>query len=258
MYKPSCVSIILSLVFVLACSKESIDPEIVVNIDDEFKIDLWEDLDNGKSGFAFKVESVRSYDCRNNTINYRQVVGQRSVAITFEDIEKGPVCQAGNAPAMAHIAVGELSVNNYTLFLNLRGSIENRGALNVFEDRFEISMKDHDGIALVRKTLLRVPEGSVWGFVAFDSKEDESLAEQFFRDLEQLEQIESAKYNEGYYGYFSLDANNGLNISEVTDQTYSLPFLYQYKGAKSRLTELVERYQTQHGNRLTVNLKHHL
>ena len=64
----------------------------------------------------------------------------------------------------------------------------------------------------------------------------------------------------GYYGYFTLDDVNGLQVHQESDQSYTKPFLYTYTGPRAELLKLLNEFQDQYGNggALTIELKHHL
>ena len=189
---------------VLGCNKTEIDPELVINVDDEFRLDLWEDLESGSPQFNFLLETIKEYDCEDNTIKYTLDGGANTLVIKLDQINQKSDCIPGLAPASANIPL-DLEGDTYNILIKLKETIVNEGTLQISPQKFIFKLEDEAvGINLVRDELYRVPKGTIWGFVAYKETEDKSHADQFIADLEALSETSNKSLTKGYYGYFSV------------------------------------------------------
>ncbi|MEL6923966.1 MAG: hypothetical protein AAFO94_07950, partial [Bacteroidota bacterium] len=175
---------------ITACRKTDINPELVINVDDEFTLDLWEDLQTGSPQFNLLVQTIKEYDCADNTIRHRIDPRENIVVITLEQIDQKSDCTPGQAPASSLIPLEGLAPGNYGLRIKLKETIPNEGSLTITPKKYTLTLSDESvGIKLVRNELLRVPRGTIWGFGAYQSDSDKTYLDKFFSDLEQLGNI---------------------------------------------------------------------
>ncbi|MBK7869610.1 MAG: hypothetical protein IPJ74_02475 [Saprospiraceae bacterium] len=236
----------------LASSK---DPIIVPEVEDEFYIDLWEELD-APAGRALtvKIESIKNEKCLNYRIdNYFSRTGNR-LKISINNIIEPSDCAPGEASVKADVDAGSLPFDTYDFDIDFKGLVVNDGYLSVNNESYVLNMESEHGIVLVRDELLRVRDNTIWGYITYNNSSDENLANNFINDLQSISKTLSSQ-RAGYYGHFTISPLDGrVFVHQQPTTSFIKTFLYQYDGTDNILKDLVATYRQNHGNKITIKL----
>lgn len=242
----------------ISCKKELLDPNLIISIDDEFKIDLWEDLHAGQGTFNFLIETIKQYNCIDNSIDYRVNSGAGNIVITLEKIDENADCDPGPSPATAKIPLADAKSGNFQISIKLKETIKNTGLLKVTPEKYEFSLEEKLGVALSREEIYRVPKGTIWGYVAFDSQDELEAVDNFLMDLENVSQVEKRNYQKGYYGHFSIEDNQTVQVNDPEEPANSKHFIYHFTGDIGTLKDRAEQFSAQQNGKAIVKLLYFL
>lgn len=239
---------------VFGCKVEELEDVVVVaDVEKEFYLDFWEDLSLDGRSLEFQIETIKKENCRNTLIDYRLHKTNSNIAISIRDIREPAICDPGPAPARVGIDVGSLKAGFYTFSIDLKNTVFNEGQLTTLNDRYLISLETENGVQLVRKELFRVPDETIWGYVHYQSPDDEYGALQFINRLKELGS--STPFKQGYYGHFTVGADGVINsVYGEPEEGQVRPFLVSYRGGKEPLQNLINRFRTDYGAEVTFRL----
>ncbi|MFK7935286.1 MAG: hypothetical protein AB8G22_17365 [Saprospiraceae bacterium] len=248
---------LLSLILIIlgsiwSCTFNNVDdPKVVVSIEDEFEIQLWETLSSDQRSLQLRTETLAEEQCLNYEIAFQVVKRSNRIRTTIDDIIEPDDCLPGNARPTAHIDLGKVDNGLYEFEINLKNStIVNTGQLVVNDNSYLVEMNSTDGITLTPNQLLRIPEGTVWGYLSADNVEN--IATDFLTDLNTSENTK--EFLEGNYGYFSLTGDNEISFPIETTFQQKRTFVLDYQGEVEELETLVEQYKVQYGELLKLQV----
>lgn len=248
---------VLLLSAIASCDLAEVGDAIIVSdVEDEFYIDMWENLAsaNGARELVLKIESIEPANCLNYGIDHRFARAGNRLTVSLNQFIEPTDCLPGEAPVKADVNLGSLPSGNYNVNIDFRNTVENTGQLLVSPESYFLTMKSEDGIVLLREELLRVPEDVIWGYVAVQAGADEAVAEAFLADLQAISD-EPQAFRSGYYGHFTINNLNGeVFIYEQPTDGSATNFLRQYTGTASDLKTLVADYRDRHGAELIIQL----
>lgn len=236
----------------VGCKLESLqDPIIVTNIEKEFYINLWEELYPNTRNLRIDLQSIKNQDCLNYGIDYKWNAASSQFDLEINDITPPGDCLPGIGPANAKIGVGELENQFFKMKIGLGETVVNEGQLVVNGESYTLQMDTEEGIIIPEKVLRRVPNNSVWGFVAYQNSEDQPVASNL---LEQLNTFgNSIDLTEGKYGYFSfLDSKLLVSGAPATGQVSS--FIIEYDGDQKAIQEVVDNFRANHSSSVTLKV----
>jgi hypothetical protein len=251
------LSILLLTVTLASCNLDSLnDPIVVAEVNDEFHIDLWENLSPFGNSFIFNIQTIVEYECENYTIDFNMVPKFREVSISLNDIQEPADCEAGFNTAHAAISLGTLSAGFYELNVDLKNTVFNQGQLTVSKESYLIEMEDAKGIDFLRRELFRIPENTIWGYISYDNTA-EAIADDFILQLEGITQAKAL--GKGYYGYFSIENDNSDQIIlPHPPAAYGYKaFLLHFDGQDNEILDLVGQFRSDHGQAIQINLTNH-
>lgn len=245
---------LLLLVGLDSCQNALNDPIIVPEVEDEFYVDLWEELSPDARRLQFQLETVKSENCLNYTIDYNYSRSGNRIQLVLEQILPPDDCQAGLSTVKATVNAGSLFGGFYGLNIALSNTVNNEGQLMINADRYLITLSDPAGIILRHTELLRVPGRTIWGYLNYPEGTDSNPADQFFTELSTL--VETRSFLPGYYGYFSVTEEG--QIGEVKDQPLAgnvRRFAYRLPtGQGEAVRSLLENFRQEYGGTHTIRL----
>ena len=245
-----CVMLAFSI---FGCKLDSIqDPIIVTNIEKEFYINLWEELYPDTRQLRIDLQSIKNQDCLNYDISYDWENTDKQLSLTINNIETPGDCVPGTGPARAQVTAGPLEGQPYKLTISLAQSVTNQGQLVVNEEAYTLQMESEEGIIIPEKVLRRVPDNTVWGFVAAQDAADLDVA---MTILDQLRSFgETANLIEGKYGYFSI-LDNKLLVSGAPETGQVNSFIIHYEGDEKAIKQLVDDFRASHTGSVSLQVK---
>jgi len=236
------------------CKLDSLgDPIVVPDVEREFYIDLWENLYPESRELVFEIETIQAQDCENATISYNLNRTGNTVKLSLNAILTPQDCQPGPAQIFASAPAGRLNGGLYTMKLDLKNTVFNEGQLTVTGDAYHLDMHTEYGVTFRHKSLVRVPEETYWGYITYETPEQESLAIDFFNELQDI----SIQHDflAGYYGYFSVEADKRVSIHEegLAGVSYK-SFLFKYEDSGVAIRQQINAFRLAHGAPVSLHV----
>ncbi len=228
------------------------DPIIVPDVEDEFYIDWREKLSGSSRSLDFMIRTIKEDQCPDAAIAYDLIRYSFGFQISLNDITSNDHCDAKMEPAAAEISLGRIATGTYQLKIDLKKSVKNEGSLKVNSDHYALSMQTEDGIQVLNNVLYKVPEHTVWGYVNYANPEDETIAAAFVEETGQLSVEKS--FPSGYYGHFRIGINGQVALPEQPVSARLKTFIFSIPDQREALTELIERFRSEHGQQLEIYL----
>ena len=253
--KQTSITLLLALLLLISCGKKNDDTNLVINIEEEFEVQLLEELLPGANRLMLYISTKEPLDCTNYHLGHSQALSTNKIVISIDDLELEGDCIAGNEFVTAMVPMGTPGKGTNELQINLGlNSITNKGNLTVFDDSYGVSMETLHGITLSFPHLKMIPNDYLWGHIQLIDGDATEIKNNFFEDLEEYTQ--PADLADGHYGYFDVD--KGLpqinqNFTEI-ETTPSGTFLFQLDGDKTELLEMVEEYQVNQEGKIKIVL----
>jgi len=138
MYQKILLSCLL-LITLSACPKEP--PTVIVDVEDDFYIDMFEDISNGNQLFQLDITTIKKQTCLNYQIDYSLNFNEQSndIELIINDLVEPTDCEMGDAAATLTVPFGTLASGVYDFDINLKDAVINKGSLSVYSDRYELS-----------------------------------------------------------------------------------------------------------------------
>lgn len=239
------ISFFTFLIIALAsCSVDT--PEetpIIYDVEDEFNIDLREQLSVDDQKLVIELHTIKDdYPCSNYQIDYSiEQDNNGKIIIDILEILDPINCDSSIADAESHIVLNNITRSTHNIEINLKGTVINEGVLHNDDDRFNLEMKTDYGIHLLQRELIKIPQNSIWGYVAYDDDSNDSAAQNFIDDLVGVTE-QNRVFENGYYGYFSITGSI-IKLKDTPNFTHKHIFIHEYKGAKEDLIDLLETHR---------------
>ncbi len=229
------------LLIVQSCSINKDDKEVIVQVDQEFNIDLYEILGNSRQ-LVFNLESIELQPCLNSGINKTVIKQIDKISLHINGIEPANDCNPGSAPATAAANVGAVQNKTYDFLVSVRNTIENVGKLTVTDESYTISLLSNDGVNFQNHKLNKIPSNFIWGYYAFNNANLVGNAPfSFVNDISQISH--SKQMADGYFGQFSMDAEQKLTLSTSPEYLEFETFFYKFNGNDGELVTILENYR---------------
>ena len=233
---------IAAVFFLTNCHKNVGEKETIVEVEKEFSLQPWEQLDENGGRFQLRVATLATQECGGTRVNYyASIVGYKAV-VTLRSLAYPALCGASE-PAHDTIDVGGLQQNaTYEFQINLKDVVFNKGTLYVEPDKYTLEMQKEDGISLSTKQVLRVPQGAVWGFIGNDAAQDK-LGTQLLDSLKTV--APPLSMSNGNYGYFNV---NGTGFDIYAPFSTTKPnirrFLLRLNGSRDELVAKLNKFRS--------------
>ena len=221
----------------LSCHQN--DKEIIVDVDKEFYIKPWENLNETGGNLQLQVETILKQSCPETSINYYVNVSGSKVIVTLRELYNLTPCFTANEAAHDTIDIEGLEKNKtYDFQLNLKDIVINKGSLTLQDDKYTINMLNENGISIPIKEVLRVPQNAVWGYIAFPNGQ-ERAATQLIDSLKTI--TAPLSIADGNYGYFNMKDNKVTVLPKVISASKPnyVYFIYHINN-KNRLQNIIE------------------
>lgn len=234
--------LLVAIWLLTACDFRSLkDPIVLTDVEDEFFLDLWEEITPEGRSFQLRMETIEDQSCSNSSIDFSVDRTSTIFDISLREIKQPEDCAPGEAPAIAHIDLGDLPPGFYPLNIDLRDAIVNEANLRVRQDAYQLEMTTEYGIKPLRSELRRVNPEQFWGYISYPKYLQEAV-DSLQSDLQRYGSYELPP--EGYYGYFTV-ANGKLAIKDQPQHQSFVTWIMPIADAdKAELEELIEEFRT--------------
>ena len=229
-----------------ACHKPvSTDPDVVVTLDPEFSVDLFEQRDaaTGAATFGLWIESTQLFACDNYTIEGQAEVLAGTVSARLLAIRTPDTCVGAPGRAQGFVPIGPLADGEYPFKFSLNDAIVNVGTLRVQQGHYELAVPEPKAVDFRNRVLESIPDNLIWGFVSVPEETDVPVANQFFSHLKTISTVHQLQ--PGYYSYFTVTGTGQMFLHQSMGPTpANLAFLRQLTGSKDELRALLQSYRT--------------
>ena len=195
----------LFLLSAVSCKKETIeDPDVVISVDPEFLVDLFE-LRNpvdGSPELGFWVETISDYPCSEGTFLSQVLEQDGAFRLVLDEVVIPDSCPTTSGPVSDFVPLGELSSGVSPLTFSIASALNSQGELLLQEDVFEWVVDKEVGIEVLNRVVNRIPDGLIWGYAAPRTEQEVPKAHAFINDLKAI----STDHNlpVGFYSYFTV------------------------------------------------------
>ncbi|PSR11523.1 MAG: hypothetical protein DA408_20850 [Bacteroidetes bacterium] len=226
-----------------SCKVDSIgDPIIVPLIDQEFVLDLWENLQaTTTSPLEIKMATITNENCLNAGILSTYERNNRNLKLTLFEILDPEVCDPGQAPAVGQEAIYDVNSGIYQLDVELQGVVVNPGTLTITSSSYKVEMQEENGTRWLHYELYRVPNAALWGYVTYSNAFQEQQCTDFINDIAAVS--DPIQLPDGYYGHFTVADGGELTVNKMPNQPGIRPFIYSYWGPKATIDNLVADFE---------------
>ncbi|MDR2969608.1 MAG: hypothetical protein LBV32_08400 [Tannerellaceae bacterium] len=227
--------------------------EGVTAIDSKIHINLVEDYKTAPRTFRLHCATEKAYSSGSNPIIVAKELSASMIDLSFKGVaEIGMTADIG--PARAYIDLGALAEGTYTLNL-YNGDVKQTATLIVTAESYSIEMADNDTFGFKHKQLNRIPDNTIWGYVAYHQASTSTLVESFLNDLTGAGAVKKA-YRPGYYLHFEIDESGDIvqPVPGTTGHYFDRLFVYDYQGDLANIDRLVEQYALGHESEMSIML----
>ncbi|MDX1667621.1 MAG: hypothetical protein R3350_10340 [Saprospiraceae bacterium] len=235
------------------------DPILVVDVEKEFLVDMWEKLEGDARFFQLPIQTVKEEDCLNYGIDVHLERSSRRLDLSFNDIVKPEDCIPGTGPASASVDFGSLTLGYYEISFSLKETIVNKGRLIIGADYYELDIESENGLSFLHEKLHRVPKSMLWGRISYADPQTEETARALYSDLSAIAAPPLA-LNPGYYGHFTIGENLSVREVKVSDsfpqKEHAMDFILDFRnGEFEKLKDVLDRYRSEYGEQLYIFAK---
>lgn len=190
------------------------------------------------------------YPCFNYAIVYNLTRLGRTMNINFAGIAIPNICLTAFGPATCRIPFTSVSPGSYDLTFVVRGK-SHAFKLAVSDTSYVVSGTDTDDVAFVKPALMRIPQGTLWGYIGYPSLTVGPLVQSFLDSARALG-CQTVQLAGGDYYYFSIDAEGNIGFSGNYGYYFMKEFIFSYSGAPASIEGLIMRYGKAYGDSLSI------
>lgn len=228
-----------------ACQNGKDDPVVIVTTDPEFQVDLFEQRStvDGSPVFGLWIRSVEKFPCSNYVLENEVQVAGADISVHLSSVQSPDTCQGAAAVAQAFVPIGNLPNGTYNLTLSLADAIENKAVLNVFGDRYELTVEYPQGIDFQNLVVNKMPENLLWGYVLTPDAAATDRAAVFLADLKSI----TAEHNlpAGYYSYFTVSGTGLISLhAGFVPAAPVQVFVRKFVSGPENLQNLLQQYRS--------------
>jgi len=247
----------LFLLFALnTCSNNLNDLVIVADLDDEFAVEAWEQLEGPSRTVEILFKTVKDLECPNQELDLSSRRSGNLLFIEVNELIDPEDCQTGNrGSTVSRVNFGNLSPGLYSLKINMLDIAENNILLDLSPASILLSGKDLNGLVIGRDELLRIPEAALWGYISAQTPSGEAALDEFSSALNAL--TSSIQIAPGYYGYFQLSGSANQRISFPNDEIKgitSLSFIKESPGDLNGIDSLIQAFRSAYSDQIHIEV----
>ncbi len=229
--------IILASIFLTSCQKDK-DPVIIYDIQDEFNIEIFQELNNS-GNFFLKITTLDEYP-DNYRIEADAITVDDKIEINIYRILKSPNPTNRKATISKKIKLDHLESGSHPLDLIIRNSVINEGAISINPASVELDFSTKNGITAKHYEVNRIAPNGYWG-VAYVTNEIHVIYLDFYMQKIKATSTEISNLKKGNYGYFSIDDQNKVVLPLVSHSTFRT--FYMTSDEIETINSLIQEYK---------------
>jgi hypothetical protein len=242
---------LFALLFSSCSLFEQASPDLIINIDEDILLDMREHLGIDGNGFYLNMTSQDSFECAGLEYDYQFNRQGQAFYLQIKGLKNPSSCNGEN-----HYVTNDLFITaengSYAVHLDIGPEITNQGVLTIEDDHVNLSFKENHGIHVAHEKLLRIPQGTVWGFVSGGEQLETVLSwvHENFVDIG-----EESDLMAGYYGHFEIpQSDRVLKIIPKPEQTRIETFVFHLNGDESQLRNFVDNFSGNFGESALIEM----
>ena len=208
--------IILTSVFLTSCQKDK-DPVIIYDIQDEFNIEILQELNNS-GNFFLKITTLDEYP-DNYRIEADAITVDDNIEVNIYRILKSPNPTNHKTFISQKIKLGHLELGNHPLDLIIRNSVINEGAISMNPASVELDFSTKHGITAKHYEVNRIAPNGYWGIAYVDIEAHTIFIDQYLQKIKAVS-TEITNPKPGNYGYFSIDDQNQVTLPFAAQENF--------------------------------------
>lgn len=235
-------SVFVGFFVTLFSCKVTNDEDASVNVDPIFDLVMIEDLQNNRA-LKFSITSIELQDCENYTIGHNLQSTTSEINIVLNGILAPSDCIVGNQPAITEVQLGTLAIGRvFNTKIDIENTVKNKGKLTVFPDSYLLELESMDGFGSVTERLHKFSNNLIWGYIAYNNEATVGdMVDDFQADLAAI--VDNKTLVPGFYGHFSIDENQQLNLLQNPDFQKIKTFYFSNSNDNQALIDLLEAYR---------------
>jgi len=236
---------IISLCCILQACSVFEDPEefTLVNIDDNYIIELSQTLQVGPNALLFNIQSIQTDNCIDSHIDVESNIVQNQLQLILGDIVTQEPCQKIQNQ-LESSAVFALKPRDYRLNISLKDVTQNFGIVYVSEENFFIDLETENGIIIDQQKVSIIPDGYIWGSITMSKSQDLLQLKNLMDHLESMTQPNDL--GDGDYSFFEIKNGSLILSDESTKNLLEEQFIFKQKSKfdvlKISLSHFAEQY----------------
>lgn len=254
-YRRSIFAGLIACFLLIACSKEN-DPGIEVNIPKTFQLGIQEVFDGGERILELKLKSLELFSCAGTKIDYSLIQGEDFIDLSVNEIIEPDPCIPAEEAAQNTIQLGALRDGSWPVEISLRQTVRNPGLLVVKPATIELLLFSQYGLITERTLLRRIPNQTIWGYVAYQNEQQLSITNNFLAELADLS-ARQVYFPPGYYSNFIVLPSGNVSVQMPPTEKLHIPFLHRYDDDPALLKELIDAYRQDYGPQVAIQLFFH-
>lgn len=246
---------LMACLFFVSCSKES-DPGIEVNIPKTFQLGIQEVFEGNERVLELSIKSLELYSCADTKIDYSLIQSEDFIDLSVNEIIEPDSCIFVEEAAQSTIRLGTFQDGSWPIEISLRQTVRNPGLLVVKPGTIELLLFSEYGLVSERTLLQRIPDKTIWGYVAYQNEQQFSIASNFINELADLS-ARQVFFPPGYYTDFTVLPSGKVSVQMPPSEKLHLPFLHRYDDDPALLKGLIDAYRQDYGPEVAIQLFFH-
>ncbi|MBE0639101.1 MAG: hypothetical protein IH598_11325 [Bacteroidales bacterium] len=193
---------------------------------------------------TFYFFTKEQFPCTNYFINYNYSNDLGNLEIHLKNIEVTDFCLTAAGPATAQMNLGIYQMGAYQVLIKVVNA-ENSGTLQVTPSQYILTINDPQMLTQLTDTLNRIPENTIWGYVAYNEEEYMSVAAACLDSIEQHGAV-PISLDQGNFGYFSLNEEGEINLIDQAEAKFSIGFIYEFEGSDEEINSVIRYFYINH------------
>ncbi len=230
------------------------DPIIVPEVKKEFIVEIMEQPGPAPRNLQINLRTVKAQDCLNTDIRYDLLELPARYRLDIHEIEVPADCMPGAVQARDSALMAPPANGLYGFDINLRNTVSNQGTLTAMDDRYILDMHTVEGLVIPNTHLRRIPNFTIWGYIASFSLATGNAVNSFVNEVAALSDV--ASFPPGYYGHFTIPSGSGpIAVNDTPQSLAQRTFVYRFSGNLDDLRSLVQNYRNTHGGLIQIRLQ---
>ncbi len=227
------IAICIQLSF--SCSKPDTNDQII-NIEDEFDIDIVELLGQSDRSLIFKISTLEEFNCLNYVIDCSTENSPSTFTLYLEDIVEPSDCLEGLSNAKCQSVLDELKMGENSFRIAIKEAVINQGKIVKSANAYSIHLDTKHGIGSFEDELRIIPDNFIWA--SFSTNNFDQATEVNNQLKEYFNAFKVPQIQDGYYGYFNMN-DRILSLKEISSQSFDYTYYFTLEDGEL-LNELKE------------------